>query len=290
MTYHLLEDTVQQRKFSRKINSLIRRADKLDDGAVKAIFRLLRDARAGIANAITSQSAFDAANQAAIKAETLAVIDEFARKYNTFMDEALLSGWEIGSEIVDQSLTSSGAQLTALTLPGITTEQLAVLQVLKADLVTGLSQELRKAVQNEINVGILGQKTPSEVMKGIGGRITTKGTRFKSIAARAEAITRTEVNRVLNTANQIRGDQVAEVVPGLKKYWLTSNDDRVRPSHVSVGNTTNPASGGAPIGAKEKFTVSGIRVNGPHDPALPASEVVNCRCRVIYVLPDEQLN
>lgn len=51
---------------------------------------------------------------------------------------------------------------------------------------------------------------------------------------------------------------------------------RTLDSHRDLNGTTIPMG--------EKFTVGGVTADGPHDPVLPAREVVNCRCRLMPVI------
>lgn len=54
------------------------------------------------------------------------------------------------------------------------------------------------------------------------------------------------------------------------KRWLATEDQRTRPDHREADGQT------VPFG--QPFTVGGHPMMHPHDPAAPASEVINCRC------------
>jgi SPP1 gp7 family putative phage head morphogenesis protein len=54
------------------------------------------------------------------------------------------------------------------------------------------------------------------------------------------------------------------------KQWLTSQDDRVRATHVALDGKTVPMD--------EPFEVGGAQMMFPCDPAGPPSEIINCRC------------
>lgn len=70
------------------------------------------------------------------------------------------------------------------------------------------------------------------------------------------------------------------------KRWLSSHDDRVRPTHVVADN--DPAN--QAVAADGWFTVGGFQALYPGDWTLPASEAANCRCTAIYstgdIVPD----
>jgi len=188
-----------------------------------------------------------------------------------------------GQAIVDGGLavTETGRNILNY-LPVVDDAALLAMTDYSADLVTKVSADLKQFINNQVFLGTQGGTPLSKIVQNIGTRID-KGV-FKSARARAEAIARTEINRVLSTAQEIRNQQVAEIAPETKKYWLTANDNRVRPTHIKVGAATDPAKGGKPIGINESFSVGGYSASGPHDPNLPASEVVQCRCSKILII------
>ncbi len=101
----------------------------------------------------------------------------------------------------------------------------------------------------------------------------------KSRTTRAEAIARTESQMALNSGSfEAARDAEASGVK-LFKSWLSSRDDRVRPSHSDLDSFTSKS----PLPLGQPFP------NGlmhPHDPAGPAGEVINCRCSLIEIVPE----
>lgn len=91
--------------------------------------------------------------------------------------------------------------------------------------------------------------------------------------ARATAIARTEVIGASNAGAFAE----ARAMGLTSKTWLNTDDPRTRPTHVRAGEQVQPLD--------EPFIVGGARLMFPHDPSGPASEVVNCRCTVLF---DEQ--
>ena len=58
----------------------------------------------------------------------------------------------------------------------------------------------------------------------------------------------------------------------LEKYWIATYDNRTRDTHMQVPEQN-------PKRMNEAFLVGGVwPCEGPHDPDLPAEEVINCRC------------
>ena len=89
---------------------------------------------------------------------------------------------------------------------------------------------------------------------------------------RAMRIAQTEV---LTASN--RGGFVAAKSLGIPmvKSWTTGGKD-IRPTHIQA------QSDNVSVQMDKPFIVAGIEAMMPGDPALPAEEVINCKCGVIY--------
>jgi len=146
-------------------------------------------------------------------------------------------------------------------------------------LIGGLTADGKRLIQTELRQGVLGIKTPFEIQQTIAGQIDEAGP-FRTIAARAEAIWRTEANRVFNVLAEQRYKSIEQKFPGrMKKQWLHSgNVQHPRLHHAALDGQT--------IGIDEKFLVGGYECDGPHDPALPAGEVIRCGCTTILVMDE----
>lgn len=94
---------------------------------------------------------------------------------------------------------------------------------------------------------------------------------FTSIE-RATNIACNEANTVINYAEL----QEAKEQGYLYKQWLTELDEKVRPTHEEMEGITIPID--------EPFVVGTSYMMMPHDITLgaEASEIVNCRCSLIY--------
>ncbi|MFQ5638224.1 MAG: phage minor head protein [bacterium] len=155
-------------------------------------------------------------------------------------------------------------------------------------MVTDVSDAMRKKINTSVRLGLLGEKSPQDIIRELSKDKRFRRGVFKSVKDRAEVVTRTEVNRALNLSTQKRFEQWSQQVPEMRKYWLHTRDSRVRPSHSAVGAATNPTLGGKPIPAKSSFRVGGFAAMGPHSVTLPARETVNCRCVLVSVFDEEK--
>jgi hypothetical protein len=205
-------------------------------------------------------------------------LQEFGDKYGVELRDIQRSFWEQGIERVDLPLREVGI-LQAI--PEIDTTMLSILQDFSTDLVKGLSSDAIKKINQELTLGLTGGKQPYEVMQAIGRNLKDKSI-FKSIAHRAETITRTEAGRVLEAAGQARKEKAAQVVPGLKKQWFYGHSPKVpRLSHIAAAQAYGPGGDPGPIPVDEPFIVEGEELMYPRDPAGSAKNTINCGCTSI---------
>jgi uncharacterized protein with gpF-like domain len=94
-------------------------------------------------------------------------------------------------------------------------------------------------------------------------------------ARRAKTIARTETH----TAAQFSNTAAAEASGvELRKIWVRTKDERVRPSHIKAERDSRKNI----IKAGEPFNVGGNSAMFPGDPTLPPEESINCRCGVVH--------
>ena len=282
---HIQERGTRELAYQRKLKQVLREVDHLESDSLKQVMAFLREARERIASSLASSTGFDALHLQTIKREIEAVVGELQSKYAAYFDKQIAKAWQTGTDIVELPLRQVGIDV-ASSLAAVSREQLEVLRGFSADLVKDIAQTGLKKINSEIQLGILGQKSINEVMKGVGRSLTSPGV-FQSIAVRAEIVTRTELNRVVNMATGRRVVALGKELPGLTKYWDHTTDSRTRASHEAVGIETNPDFGGTPIPFDQDFVVGGQRARGPHDPRLTAAEAIQCRCRLGIIPPEE---
>jgi hypothetical protein len=100
---------------------------------------------------------------------------------------------------------------------------------------------------------------------------------------RAATIARTETHNAASYASY----EVAKslTIPNVKKQWVSVNDPRTRSHHSRMNGTQ--------VEMEEDFTVpyNGIeyKMERPGDPRGGAANVINCRCVLIYVTPEDEV-
>jgi len=184
------------------------------------------------------------------------------RDGSSFFVEPLLA-----AGVSDVHLFASPAQVNALT-------------GFSVDLISAMSQEAKDQIVTQIRLAALGEVTPFEAMQRVTKvlGITGKKQIVRGVTARSERIVRTELNRAFNVANDSQMLANVEAGASLQKRWIATGDHRTRDTHIDAH--------GQIVDIDEKFTVGKAKLAYPIDPTGPASEVINCRCRVTAVHPD----
>lgn len=266
--------SAKERAFQKKVKSLIKKANSMEDASVKRAIKLLAAARKEVA-ATVAITEWEAYRLPELKAAIDRTMREFGAKYSVDLRDAQTEFWNHGIDIVDLPIREVGIYAV---IPEIDMTALGIMQDFTADLATNLGKDAARKISQEISMGIIGKKSPYEVMQAVGRNLKDKSI-FKSIAARAETITRNETGRVLEMASQARRERAAEVVPGLGKEWKHSPYAKVpRPSHVAADGQTRKVD--------EDFNVGGEELSFPRDPKGSAKNTINCSCYSIPYHPN----
>jgi hypothetical protein len=259
--------------FQRKVKELIAHAGRLEDEAVRRAITILNDARKEVAATVASTE-WQAYHLPQMKSAIERSMTEFGAHYGVDLRDVQRSFWEQGIDRVDMPLRQVGI---IQAIPEIDTAMLSVMQGFSTDLVKGLTQDAIKRISQELTLGLIGQKTPYEVMGAIGRNLKDKSI-FKSIAHRAETITRTEAGRVLEAAGQARKEAAAKVVPGMQKMWWYGHSPKMpRLDHMAAHGQIRDVD--------EPFDVGGEELMYPRDPAGSAANTINCGCTSIPYHP-----
>ncbi len=105
---------------------------------------------------------------------------------------------------------------------------------------------------------------------------------------RRENIARTETMKAANggTFELFKAWEVVEL-----KEWLSTNDDRTRPTHVRAGAQYSEGGNPGPIPLDEPFVIGGQQMMYPLDGSLGAHvrEIAQCRCAMAPVISEEEV-
>lgn len=247
---------------------------------VRAAIVKYRDAAvATLANDGTEWDARQRRQTVARLNDALAVMDrDMGAAFNDAMDAAV-KATIMG---VDDPLTAFGVNV-AQYRPVLPVEQIALIKSVAPSMITDVTTEVHQKVQGELlRFSLGGGGSRQQVIERIGnltGPIGTGELKEGQIIPRAEVrargILRNEMNRVSNITSTARIDDLAKRDTGFGKKWIHYYSPEPRAAHEALhGKVIFPAKG-------EKFNVNGTLADGPHDPVLPASESINCRCKVV---------
>ena len=144
--------------------------------------------------------------------------------------------------------------------------------------ITNIATTTRKRISQVITAGEADGKGVAVI-----GREIFEAMRGGFTKIRAATIARTETHNAASYANH----EVAKSlnIPELQKQWVAVNDPRTRSHHTAMNGVRVPMD--------EDFLVpyNGIeyRMSRPADPRGGAGNIINCRCTLIYVSPEDDV-
>ncbi|MEU1852924.1 phage minor head protein [Streptomyces sp. NPDC019990] len=142
-------------------------------------------------------------------------------------------------------------------------------------LLRAVGDRLAEAAREELAEGVDAGEDIEQLRARLRERFNREGAQLGEV--REERIARTEAGRAWNTATLGAARDATGAPAPIVKQWITRRDDRVREDHADVNGTIRLLD--------EQFTVGGFKMDAPHDPTAPASQVVNCRC-ILAVHPE----
>lgn len=251
--------------YDKEVQKLIAQAESMGDKQVAKAIAALNTARKKV-EATVAKTDWQLYHLPKMKTAIDKAMADFAGQLSKDVKSGQKDFWNFGQEMVDAPLASAGV---VAVIPAIDTAMLIASQSVSAHMIRALGADASSKIYNEFAMGMMGQKTPFEVMKAVGNNLTDKSI-FSSIAARAETITRQECGRILEAANQMRMSEASKVVQALKKQWRHGTSKMPRLTHLAAeGQIRN---------VDEPFLVGGEKLMYPRDPAGSAKNIINCSC------------
>lgn len=184
--------------------------------------------------------------------------------------------WDAGQNLIDKPFAAAQVEIAAI-LPKLDTGQLLAMQTFLTGKMQDVALDTLNRVNDQLALTMIGSQGVGEAISGIQevmGGISRR---------RAQTIVRTELGRAFSTASQLRSEQAAERVPGLKKQWRRSGKIHSRKSHDLTDGQVRPVDkpfilGTGKVSPEMESAVGPTRIMYPHDPAAPARETINCGC------------
>lgn len=255
------------------VTSEIKKILKMKDAGIlsgtESMKKLLEELQKQVLVQVNTGTAWDAYNLKKLSASIEEQISNFEAKAKAEADGQLKDMWGQGQNLVDIPLKTSGIYIG---MPHIATSVLDTLgnPAFAFAKISGVYGDAFQKIQAELMLGLLGGKTPAEVAKAIGNNLTDPGI-FKSIAERAEVITKMEMGRVFEMSADMRRQQASQYVPGLKKVWIHAG-------HPKKPRVTHLIAHGQVVPVDEPFMVGGMPMMHPKDPGAPIEEIMHCGC------------
>jgi hypothetical protein len=266
-------------RYRRTVDRLVRQRDRLTDQQARDMARLLtslrRDVIAELAQ-LASGDSYSTFQLGQLQGAIERAAGTLVRRMGPMMGGALDLAWAAGDAITPTALDAAGIDLR---LRDIDLTQLAVAKSLAGQMISRVGADFLAQANRAVVMGVAGRTSPYRVMQDVSRLLATQPDRqtgrLGSIAYQAERIQRNEMLATFQIADRARTASLAEDVPDLKKWWDSADDARVRPSHAAAGRRYSKENA---IPIDQDFVVGGHNCDGPHDPRLPASETIMCRC------------
>jgi hypothetical protein len=130
-------------------------------------------------------------------------------------------------------------------------------------IVNTIKQDIKRFVEDQVERGV----PRAAIITLLGLYLSTRNI------IRSQTIARTEITKIMNLASQSWAESQKKV---LTKKWIVILDGKERPSHNAMASYPT-------IPLNEKFNVGGNLMSGPGDNSAPPSELVNCRCGLMFL-------
>lgn len=280
-------------QYANELIDVARRFDNLEDGTIKRLIALLQNVRKDMALTLADNATTDfeiARTQSLINSVDNIVLN-FQSGLTSNFNASFLGSGRLGVDMVTSPLDAIGLNVSSFN--SLAPSQVNVALDFSAELVQNISNDLRNTINTQLRQATLAQKSSFQAMKdiskalGVNARDGIWGTRNRpdvvtGVAARAEAIARTEMTRINNLAQFSTQEQAANLSPGLLKRWIATARGNTRDTHISAHRRYF----NDPIPVNEPFRVGRSELMYPGDPRGEAKETINCRCTMVLVVPE----
>jgi hypothetical protein len=263
-----------KQRYAAALLDIVRRFDNLETETVERALQLLIEMRNRLQLELTTAETFNAFRLQQLTIAIDGLILQYESQMVGLANTAVRTGARLGALSVIEPLQAAGLS-AGFFQP--TPAQLNVLLDFSADLIRGISGEIRAMINTQIRMAALGERSTISAMQAVNEKLGIPSGRqaARGIAYRGERIIRTEVSRVFNLSTHSQQLETAKSVPGLKKQWIATGDKRTRLTHLIAH--------GQIVGIDELFRVGKSDMEYPLDPSAPPEETINC------ILPNNEV-
>lgn len=269
--------TAAQRRYQAKLKELERLVGRLEQEGVARARAVLEQVRQEVIAELrnTPPERFRTFFLKELQRSVDQRIASLERRLRDEIAPKIQAAIETGQRSVQEPAAIFGVNVPLIAIPQNLVD---VVQGFTADLIKRISDETRSRINADIAAAVLRGDSILDAARRIGRSLGQRGSTFGAVSNRAETIARTEILRAYSVAQQASLRQIADYVPKLKKQWLATLDDRVRPEHRQAHGQIRDWD--------EPFKVDGEELMYPRDPGGSPGNTINCRCVAVPVLPE----
>lgn len=264
-----------QDRFAERLDAIRARIDQLPEAAVREALGELDRIRRRVLVELAQAEGWDAVRLRSLIARVERVMEEFQARYQGVIEPFQREAIGLGRALVAEPVVWGGLTFA---VPEIPRRLVEAAQDFQADLIQGLTDDATRRITQTLRLGALEGRSPFEVMQQVGAALDRPGP-FASIAARAEAITRTEIGRLQAIAADATLQESKALVPDLQKQWRHSGAIDFRVTHKLADGEVREVDDAWAIAPRPGLPREALRY--PRDPRASAANTVNCGCLVL---------
>lgn len=263
-------------RFLARIQAIRAQIDLLPEAAVADVLAELNRTRRHVLAELlgVETGSFAATRLGALEARLRDAMDQFVARYGQAVAGPQAQLFELGQNLAARPVVESGVTFG---VPQIPRRALEVAQSFQALLIRGLADEAIGQISQELRLGLLRGESVFEVAQKVAGSLSS-GSTFGTIAARAEAITRTELGRIHAIAAQASLEETRRLVPDLQKIWQHSGNTGPyrRLGHVEAHDQVREVSATYRVRPAPGKPFEDMLY--PRDPGASPSNTISCGC------------
>lgn len=193
------------------------------------------------------------------------------KQYMTTVNEPLSAAMDLGYDLQTQVIFDKPSREALIAAKQTDAKgRAAALEARGIETFENVSKTTTDRVMKIVQQGIANGASVDDVAKSI----MDSSDMFEP--SRAMTIARTEMLTAVSLGQASMMNLAAKAIPGLKKAWVTAQDEDVRESHKNINGEIREAD--------EKFS-NGLMY--PRDPDGEAGDTINCRCVLVTLAPED---